>query len=69
MRKSKIKHSKAQFNLQFTIYILALTSGNVGKYELLTGEEVLPEKRLRKSSGDQNTEYSSLGSELKKRRI
>ena len=69
MRKSKIEHNKAQFNLQFTIYILALSSGNVGKYELLTGEEVLPEKRLRKSSCDQNTEYLPLGSELKKRRI
>ena len=69
MRKSKIEHNKAQFNLQSTIQIWALSSGNVGKYELLTGEEVLPEKRLRKSSGDQNTEYSSLGSELKKRRI
>ena len=46
MRKSKIEHNKAQFNLQSTIQIWALSSGNVGKYELLTGEEVLPEKRL-----------------------
>ena len=48
MKKSKqlikIEKNKAQYNLdRQAAKILALSSGNVGKCEFLTGEEVLPE--------------------------
>ena len=43
----KIEQSKAQYDLdRQTTKISALPSGNVVKYEFLTGEYVLPEKGL-----------------------
>lgn len=43
----KIKQNKSQCNLdRQTTKIFALSSGNVCKYEFLTGEDVLPEKGL-----------------------
>ena len=43
--KKKIKQNKAQYNLdRQTAKISALPSGNVGKYEFLTGKDVLPGK-------------------------
>ena len=50
--KYKIEQSRAQYDLDGqTAKISALSSGNVSKYEFLTGKDVLPEKRLaRKSS-------------------
>ena len=47
---NKIKRSKAQYNLdRQAAKILALSSGNVSKNEFLTGEDVLPERLVRKS--------------------
>ena len=34
-------------------YELLLSSGNVSKYEFLTGEDISPEKTIRRSSYDQ----------------
>ena len=46
---------------------LALSLGNVSKYEFLTGKDVLPEKDLLgKAATLKRFEYSPLGSELKK---
>ena len=46
---------------------MALSSGNVGKYEFLTSEYVLPEKGLlEKAATIKRFEYSPLCSELKK---
>ena len=42
---NKIEQSKAQCSLE-KIKISALSSGNVGKYEFLISEEILPEKGL-----------------------
>ena len=45
--KNKIKQNKAQCNLdRQTAKISALSSGNVSKYEFLSGKDVLPEKSL-----------------------
>ena len=42
---NKIEQNKAQYNLgRQTGKISALSSGNVSKYELLAGKDVLPEK-------------------------
>ena len=42
-----IEQNKAQYNLdKQTVKISALSSRYVGKYEFLTGENVLPEKGL-----------------------
>ena len=42
---NKIKQNKAQYNLdRQTTKVSALSSGNVSKYEFLTGKDVLPEK-------------------------
>ena len=41
---NKIKQNKARYNE--TTKISALSSGNVSKYEFLTGKGVLPEKDL-----------------------
>ena len=61
---NKIKQNKS---LRQIAKILALSSGNVGKYEFLTGEKVLPEKGvLEKAATIKRFEYSPLGSELKK---
>ena len=41
----KIEENKAQYNLdRLTVNILALSSGNVGKYEYLTSKDVFLEK-------------------------
>ena len=46
---------------------MSLSLGSVGKYEFLTGQEVLLEKRLlEKAATIKRFEYSPLGSELKK---
>ena len=44
---NKIKQNKAQYDLdRQTGKIAALSSGNVSKYEFMTGKDVLPEKDL-----------------------
>ena len=65
---NKIKQNKAQYNLdRQTAKISALSSGNVSKYEFLTGKAVLPEKDLlEKADTMKRFEYSSLGKEWKK---
>ena len=41
----KIEQNKAQYNLdKQTAKIFALSSGNVSKFDFLTGKDVLPEK-------------------------
>ena len=45
--KNKIEQNKSQCNLdRQTAKISALSSGNVSKYESLSGKDVLPEKDL-----------------------
>ena len=65
---NKIKQNKTQYNLdRQTAKISALSSGNVSKYEFLTGKAVLPEKGLlEKADTMKRFEYSSLGKEWKK---
>ena len=44
---SKIEQNKAQYKLdRQTAHISTLLSGNVSKYDFLTGKDVLPEKDL-----------------------
>ena len=44
---NKIEQNKAQYDLDGqTAKISASSPGNVGKYEFLTGKDVLPEKYL-----------------------
>ena len=44
---NKMKQNKAQYDLdRQTAKIFDLSSGNVSKYEFLTGKDVLPEKDL-----------------------
>ena len=44
---NKIQRNKAQYDLdRETVKIPALPTGNVSKYEFLTGKDVLPEKNL-----------------------
>ena len=64
----KIEQNKAQYNLdRQTGNIFGLSSGNVSKYEFLTGKNVLPEKDLlEKAAAMKRFEYSWLGKELKK---
>ena len=48
--------------------IAALSLGNVGKYEFLTSENILSEKRLlKKAATIKIFEYSPLGNVLKKK--
>ena len=63
----KVEQNKAQYNLdKQTAKISALSSGNVSKYEFLTGKDVLPEKELvEKAAALKRFEYSPLGTELK----
>ena len=63
-----MEKNKAQYNLEIqTAKISAFSSGNVSKYEFLTGEDVLPEKYLlEKAVTIKILEYLSLGFELKK---
>ena len=64
---NKTKQNKAQYNLdRQTVKIFALSSGNVSKYEFLTGKGVLPEKDLlEKATTMKRFECSPLGKELK----
>ena len=64
---NKNKQSKDQYNLGGqTATISALSSGNLGKYEVLTGKDLLPEKDLlEKTALMKRFEYSPLGKELK----
>ena len=64
---NKIEQNKAQYNLDGqTTKISALSSGNVSKYEFLTGKDVLPEKDLlEKAASVKRFEYLPLGKELK----
>ena len=44
---NKIKQNKAKYDLgRQTVKISVLSSGNVSKYEFLTGKDVLPENDL-----------------------
>ena len=46
--------------------MFALSSGNVGKYEFLTGKKLLPEKKLlEKAATIKSFEYFPLRKELK----
>ena len=65
---TKSSKKKAQYNLdRQTAKTSALSSGNVSKYEFLTGKDVLPEKDLlTKAAPIKEFEYSPLGQELKK---
>ena len=64
---NKIEHSKAQYDLdRKTAKISASSSGNVSRYEFLTGKDVLPEKELlEKAATIKRFEYSALSKELK----
>ena len=65
---NKIEQNKTQYDLDMQASkVLALSSGNVGKYDFLTGKDVLPQKGLlEKRFAIKRFEYSPLGSELKK---
>ena len=65
---TKLSKSKAQRSVdRQTTTILDLSSGNISKYEFLTGDNVLPEKDLlEKAAIIKRFEYSPLSSELKK---
>ena len=64
---NKILQNKAQYNLdRQTAKISAFSSGNVTKYEYLTGKDVLLEKDLlEKATASKRFEYFPLGKELK----
>ena len=63
----KIEQNKAQYNLdRQTANIPALSSGNAGRHEFLTANDVLPENDLlEKASTMKRFEYSLLGKEFK----
>ena len=63
----KIKQNIAQYDLdRQTAKVLALSSGNVTKYEFLTSKDVLAEKYLlQKAATVKRLEYSPLDKELK----
>ena len=56
---NKIEQNKTQYNLdRQTVMVSALSSGNVGKYEFLAGQDILPEKELlEKTSTIKRFEY------------
>ena len=65
---NKIEQNIAQYDLdRQAAKTSALSSGNVGKYEFLTGKNVLPEKDLLEKVATllKRFEYSPLGKELK----
>ena len=64
---NKIEQNKSQCDLdRQTAENSALSSGNVNKYEFLTGKDVLPEKDLlEKAATMKRFEYSPLGKKLK----
>ena len=66
---NKIVQSKAWYNLnRQTAKISALSSGNVSKYEFLTGTSVFPKKDfLEKAATLKRFEYSQLGKAFKNR--
>ena len=54
---NKIEQIKAQYDLESqAAKISALSSGNIGKYEFLTGEEGLSEKGLLEKSAEKASE-------------
>ena len=63
---SKIEQNKARDGLdRQTAKISALSSGNVGKYEFLTGKDVLSEKGLlEKAAAVKRVEYLPSGSKV-----
>ena len=65
---NKIEQNKAQCNLDGqTAKIAALSSGNVSKYEFLTGKDVLSEKDLlEKAAALKRFEYSPFGKAFEK---
>ena len=65
---NKIEQNKTQYDLDRQISkISPLSSGNVSKYEFLTGKDVFPEKGLlEKAATMKRFEYFLLGKELKK---
>ena len=67
---NKTEQNKGQYDLgRQTVKIFALPSGNVSKYELLTGQDVLPEKHLlEKAATMKRFEYSPLQTVSKVRR-
>ena len=67
--KIEIEENKAQYNLDRQIAnILTLSSGNVGKYELLTSKHVLLKKDLlEKAAAIKRFENLPKGSDLKKK--
>ena len=68
---NKIQKNTTKYNLdRQTAKIQALSSRNIGKYEFLTGEDVLPEKvQLEKAAIVKRFEYSLLDSELKSKLV
>ena len=62
---NKVKQNTAQYNLdRQTARISALSSGNVNKYEFLTGKDVLSGKvLLEKTVEIKRFKYSPLGKE------
>ena len=68
---NKIQKNKTKYNLdRQTAKISALSSRNIGKYEFLTGEDVLPEKvQLEKAAIVKRFEYSLLDSELRSKLV
>ena len=64
---NKIKQNKAQYDLDMqTAKIFALFSGNVRKYQLLIGKDVLPEiNLLEKAAIMKRFEHSPIGQVLK----
>ena len=62
---NKVEQNKAQYNLdRQTARISALSSGNVNKYEFLTGKDVLSGKvLLEKTVEIKRFKYSPLGKE------
>ena len=65
---NKIEQNKAQYGVDTqAATISAISSGNVGKCEFLTGEEVLPGNKLfKKSATIKRFKYLPLSSVLKK---
>ena len=64
---NKTKKTIAQYNLDRQIAkISSLPSGDVSKYEFLTGNDVLPKKRVFRKSC---CIYSPLASKLKKKKF
>ena len=64
---NKIEQNKARYDLDRpTAKISALSSGNISKYEFLSGKDVLPESDLlEKDATLKRFEFSPLGKELK----